>query len=305
MNVLEIRDLHKQFGSHKVIDGVSIDVPKNSIYGFLGQNGAGKTTTMNMIVGLLAADSGSIRVCGKEVKYGETKINATIGYLPDVPSFYGYMKPLEYLKMCGEISGMKADKITCRSKELIKLVGLEEVNRKIGGFSRGMKQRLGVAQALLHEPQLLICDEPTSALDPLGRKELLDILKQVKQQTTVLFSTHILSDVESICDEIAILHQGRIVMSGNLEELKVRHSDNVITMSFFAEEEQNSYTEGLLSVAGVKDIETKDRICHIQVEDMKETGKLLLKRAVDKKLSLQCYEVQEPSLEKMFLEVIK
>src|SRR5690554_2869502 len=193
-------------------------VAQNSVFGFVGQNGAGKTTTMKIILGLLKADGGSITVCGEKVSYGDTKTNRHIGFLPDVPEFYGYMRPKEYLKLCGEITGLSAQAIRNRSEELLALVGLKDVNRRIGGFSRGMKQRLGIAQALLNEPRLLICDEPTSALDPIGRKQILDILATVRGKTTVIFSTHILSDVERICDHIGILHHGKIILSGTMQE---------------------------------------------------------------------------------------
>lgn len=212
MGILEIRNISKSFGDNKVLDGLSFSVPENSIFGFVGQNGAGKTTTMKMILGLLKADSGSISVCGEKVSFGQTKTNRDIGYLPDVPEFYSYMRPKEYLKLCGEITGLPNEKIKARSEELLTLVGLQGINKKIGGFSRGMKQRLGIAQALLNEPRLLICDEPTSALDPLGRKEILDILQQVKGKTTVIFSTRILSDVERVCDQVAVLHKGKLAL---------------------------------------------------------------------------------------------
>jgi ABC-type multidrug transport system, ATPase component len=142
---------------------------------------------MKIILGLLKADSGSVTVCGEKVTYGETKTNRNIGFVPDVPEFYGYMNPMEYLKLCGEITGLPKNKIKSRSEELLELVGLKDEKRKIGQFSRGMKQRLGIAQALLNEPKLLICDEPTSALDPIGRKEILDILLAAKGKTTIVF----------------------------------------------------------------------------------------------------------------------
>src|SRR5690606_30013665 len=124
-------------------------------------NGAGKTTTMKMVVGLLKPDAGEIFVCGEKVSYGETKTNRNIGYLPDVPEFYGYLRPMEYLKLCGQITGMSGKETREKSEEMLSLVGLADAKRKIGGFSHGMKQRLGIAQALLNEPKLLICDEPT------------------------------------------------------------------------------------------------------------------------------------------------
>ena len=173
MNVLTIQNLSKSFGKQKIIDGLSMSVPEGSVFGFIGKNGAGKTTTMKMVLGLLQPDSGNIFVCNEPVRFGQTKTNQYIGYLPDVPEFYNYMTPINYLTLCGEVIGLSKTEITQRGQELLTLVGLDGVTKQIGGFSRGMKQRLGIAQALLTKPRLLICDEPTSALDPAGRKEIL------------------------------------------------------------------------------------------------------------------------------------
>lgn len=218
--MLTISHVSKAFGGKQVLKDLSFCVKENSIYGFIGENGAGKTTTMKMILGLLRADEGEIQVNGEKVCYGQNRTNRFIGYVPDVPAFYSYMTPMEYLTFCGELTGMPAGEIKEKAQNLLELVGLGDVKKRIHGFSRGMKQRLGIAQALLHEPKLLICDEPTSALDPAGRKEILDILKAVKERTTVIFSTHILSDVEKICDEIGFLHDGHIVLSGTMDEIK-------------------------------------------------------------------------------------
>jgi ABC-2 type transport system ATP-binding protein len=223
-----------------VLDDVSFEVSKGSIFGFIGANGAGKTTTMKLILGLLAPDGGDIYVCGEKVRFGSSETNRHIGYLPDVPEYYNYLRPREYLKLCGEITGMPAKFIKSRSDELLQLVGLT-TNKKIGGFSQGMKQRLGVAQALLNEPKLLICDEPTSALDPVGRKDILDILCEIKGETTVVFSTHILSDVERICDSVAVLGKGKIVLNGSLSELKALHSDSDATINFASKADREKF----------------------------------------------------------------
>jgi ABC-2 type transport system ATP-binding protein len=227
---LSVKNLRIRYGAIEAVKGIDIDVPEGSVVALLGANGAGKTTTMNMALGFLEIDSGEIIACGEKVSYGKTIKN--IGYLPDVPEFYNYMRPSEYLLLCGELSGMPKPKIKERSRELLELVGLSKANRKIGGFSRGMKQRLGIAQALLNSPKLLICDEPTSALDPKGRKEILDILQQVKGETTVIFSTHILSDVERICDHIAVIDKGRIVLESAMSELKYQCKSKTITLEF-------------------------------------------------------------------------
>lgn len=223
MNMLEIRNLKKRFGTKQVLKDVTFSVPEHSVFGFVGQNGAGKTTTMKTILGLMKADEGEIFVNGKKVVYGNTETNQYIGYLPDVPEYYDYMTPYEYLEFCGKITGMDKAMLKSRIEEMLKLVGLANEKHRIKGFSRGMKQRLGIAQALLNKPKLLICDEPTSALDPVGRKEILDVLVAAKEDTTVIFSTHILSDVEKICDEIAFLNNGEIVLRGTMQEVRSTH----------------------------------------------------------------------------------
>ena len=223
MDMLQITGLHKRFGDKAVLKGLDLAVPEHSIFGFIGKNGAGKTTTMKAILGFLKADAGGILVNGEPVVYGQTSTNRHIGYLPDVPAFYPFMTAPEYLRFCGEISGMDKSICESRCRELLALVGLEGEKHRIKGFSRGMKQRLGIAQALLNQPKLLICDEPTSALDPAGRKEILDILLSVREQTTVLFSTHILSDVERICTDVAFLEGGIIRLSGPLSQLKASY----------------------------------------------------------------------------------
>ena len=291
-NVLEIRNLSKSFGTNKVIDSISFDVPKGCIFGFIGANGAGKTTTMNMILGFLESDSGEIIVCGEKVSFGKTVKG--IGYLPDIPEFYNYMRPKEYLSLCGELLGMPKAEIKSDSEKLLGLVGLSEANRKIGGFSRGMKQRLGIAQALLGNPKLLICDEPTSALDPVGRKEILDILTEVKGQTTVIFSTHILSDVERVCDRAAILHDGKIALSGTLLELKKRHTD-----SYGVEFSDNSSAEAFAAALKPESVSISSNT--VVVKDI--DGESLIVILAEKKLTPLKFELLEPTLENLYLEV--
>ncbi|MDR2156250.1 MAG: ABC transporter ATP-binding protein [Clostridiales Family XIII bacterium] len=232
MNALDLRSVSKSFGGKRVLDDMSFSVPEHCVFGFVGTNGAGKTTTMKMILGLLKADCGEIDVYGERVSFGATKTNRLIGYLPDVPEFYGYMRPKQYLGLCAEIAGLDEKSAQPRIAELLDLVGLSDANRKIGGFSRGMKQRLGVAQALIGDPKLLICDEPTSALDPVGRKEILDILRKIKAKTTVVFSTHILSDVERICDRVAVLNKGKIVLESAMGDLKLQEKSTSFTFEF-------------------------------------------------------------------------
>ncbi|MDR0221095.1 MAG: ABC transporter ATP-binding protein [Lachnospiraceae bacterium] len=291
-NILEINNLQKSFGEVKVLEGLSFTVPADSIFGFVGVNGAGKTTTMRMVLGLLERDGGEITLGGEPVSYGKTV--AHVGYLPDIPEFYPYMKPMEYLTLCGEIAGMPRERIGERGRELLELVGLK-AKRKIGGFSRGMKQRLGIAQALLNEPKLLICDEPTSALDPMGRKEILDILLAVKGQTTVIFSTHILSDVERICDRVVFLHEGKAVLEGTLAQMKQRRADS------YALEFADPGSAAKLAAGFANAVAESGNTVTVKNTD----GAKIIKTLAEKKLTPIKFELLEPTLEDLFLEVVK
>lgn len=305
MDILEVKNLKKSFNGHAVIRDLSFQVPEHSVFGFLGENGAGKTTTMKMILGLLQPDAGEIRIAGNRVSYGETKTNRMIGYLPDVPEFYNYMRAKEYLKLCGEVSGMPAKKILEKSGELLEIVGLKDVKQKIGGYSRGMKQRLGIAQALLNDPKLLLCDEPTSALDPVGRKEILDILSVVKSQMTVVFSTHILSDVERICDRVAVLHDGELALCGGLEELKSGHKRDEMILELMNEEDAKKVQGMLRLTDGITDVNRSRLSLTIRVQDVQKSGFQILALILKEQIQVLKYEVQEPNLETLFMEVVK
>lgn len=297
MDMLRITDLHKRFGDKVVLDGLDLTVPEHSIFGFIGKNGAGKTTTMKMILGLLPADSGEISVGGEKVVYGQTGTNRMIGYLPDVPEFYSFMTAVEYLRFCGEITGVDKTEIGKRSGELLELVGLGDERHRIKGFSRGMKQRLGIAQALLNRPKLLICDEPTSALDPVGRKEILDILLMAREQTTILFSTHILSDVERICTDVAFLHNGVVSVQGKLSDIKTTYR----TERYFLEPEREEDVRLLLQYFGSMEPE-KGRGVSFCEEDHSVSE--VLRFVADRNMPLIKIERMEPSLESLFMEVV-
>ncbi len=296
MDVLAIQNLKKSFGSKEVLCGLDLSVPEHSVFGFIGKNGAGKTTAMKAILGLLKPDSGEIRVMGERVRFGQTDTNRYIGYLPDVPEFYSYMTPLEYLNLCGEVSRMEKTDIVTRSKELLELVGLGQERRRIKGFSRGMKQRLGIAQALLNRPKLLICDEPTSALDPVGRKEILDILLAAREQTTVLFSTHILSDVERICTEAAFLNNGKIAMQGTIAELRSKRSSD----GFIIETEQSGAADTLVKVFG--DLQRTEQNALV-FQGSEDRFFAIMRYVAENRMAVQRIERIEPTLESLFLEV--
>lgn len=299
MDMLTLSHVSKRFGSRQIIDDLSFQVPENTIYGFIGENGAGKTTTMKMILGLYPVDEGVIQVNGEKVTYGQTKTNRHIGYLPDVPEFYSYMTPTEYLKLCGDITGLSGKQLKSRISELLELVGLEKSNtRRIQGFSRGMKQRLGIAQALLNKPKLLICDEPTSALDPIGRKEIIDILQSIKNQTTVIFSTHILSDVERICDEIGLLHNGKLALQGNMEELRKLRRRDGFEIEFYKEEDARKFA---VIYEGCEFISKTQLLYNERAE---EDMAIAMKYLYENHIYPQKIEMREATLESLFMEVV-
>ncbi|UOO37203.1 ABC transporter ATP-binding protein [Oscillospiraceae bacterium CM] len=304
MDILSLRHVSKSFGSLDVIRDLNLTVREHAVYGLIGKNGAGKTTTMKMVLGFLKATAGEITVCGEKVVYGQSKTNRHIGYLPDVPEFYGFMRPMEYLTLCGEISGMTPSDIKRRAGELLECVGLGTVNRKIGGFSRGMKQRLGIAQALLGAPKLLICDEPTSALDPVGRKELLDILQGVRSETAIIFSTHILADVERVCDDIGILDGGRLVLSGRLSEVKNTYRSDCVFIEPAKKESAGQLAEKLALLPDVKSAAAAENGVIAQLQSGGD-ARAILSALVSANLAIVKFEVREPSLEDVFLEVIQ
>lgn len=298
MNILTLEHVSKRFGNREIIKNLSFSVAEHSIYGFIGQNGAGKTTTMKMILGLCTPDKGSIHVNDQLVTYGSNSTNKYIGYLPDVPEFYNYMTPSEYLNLCGEITGLSSSERKKEIPELLHLVGLQDASKKIHGFSRGMKQRLGIAQALLNRPSLLICDEPTSALDPLGRKEILDILLSVKDRTTVIFSTHILSDVERICDNIGLLHNGSIALEGNIHDILKSHETKGFQIEFQDQLALDAFVEHYHP--GTRLNTTLLEYVHGLPSELPQVMQILSEnRLIPKRL-----ELNEPTLESLFMEVI-
>lgn len=298
MDVLRIESLRKRFGNKEVLCGLDLSVPEHSIFGFIGRNGAGKTTTMKAVLGLLRPDGGNIFVMGEQVRFGCSYTNRSIGFLPDVPEFYPYMTPLEYLRLCGEVCGMEKSALEARSRECLAFVGLEGENRRIKGFSRGMKQRLGIAQALLNRPKLLICDEPTSALDPAGRKEILELLCSVREQTTVVFSTHILSDVERICTDVAILSEGKNVMQGSILELRSMCQPNGFLIETRKTEDADSL---LLAFSGLH--KTEQNILAFEGSEAEFFS--VMRYMAENKIPVQKVERLEPTLESLFLEVTK
>jgi ABC-2 type transport system ATP-binding protein len=216
--------------SSTVLSDVSLSVTKGEIFGFLGHNGAGKTTTMKILLGLLRPTSGRVDVLGAPA--GDVATHSKLGYLPEAPYFYDYLTAEEFLEFYGKLAGMSRDAIQSRISILLEQVGLQEAqHRQLRKFSKGMLQRIGLAQALIQDPELVVLDEPMSGLDPMGRKEVRDLILNLREQgKTVFFSTHILSDVEMICDRVGILAKGKMLALGKVEDLVGAHLDQSIEL---------------------------------------------------------------------------
>jgi len=293
---LNLDGVTKSFGSKAALSGLTLSVPEGSVFGFIGRNGAGKTTAMRIAAGLLPAGGGSVSIFGQAVAFGRT--HPGLGYLRDVPEFYGYLTPAEYLSLSGRLTGMNQTDAAQSAKKLLGEVGLDaDSKRRIGGFSRGMKQRLGLAQALIGSPRLLICDEPTSALDPPGRREMLELLEKLRGRATVVFSTHVLSDVERICDRVGVIESGKLVLEGSLSDIKQRYRAGSALISFASPEEAKRFSlergltaDGASVRAGV---------------DSPEKGRELLLAAASSGLNIVRFEMQEPTLEDIFLEAAR
>lgn len=299
MDILTLSHVSKAFGSNKVIDDLSFSVADHEIFGFIGKNGAGKTTTMKMILGLLPYDRGEIVFNGQRVTFGGVKTNRDIGYLPDVPQFYPFMTPREYLKLCGKIRGLSPGENTQRGAELLDFVGLQgAADKRIQGFSRGMSQRLGIAQALLGNPKLLICDEPTSALDPQGRMEVLELMVKAREKATVVFSSHILNDVENICDKIALVHKGKVALYGDMGEIKAQYGNNGFEVEF-DREAQAKILQNLTS--GGQPL--SPTIIYFPKEAPEDMSRILTVLS-ENCLHPQRLEVRKPTLETLFMGVI-
>lgn len=218
---IKIQNLSKVYGTQRAVDDISFEVAKGEIVGFLGPNGAGKSTTMKILTGYLPATDGSAEVNGFDVKTSPMQVKSSIGYLPEHNPLYLDMYVREFLKFAGSLYGLKGKTLQIKVAETIEMVGLGlEKHKKIGQLSKGYRQRVGLAQALIHNPDVLILDEPTTGLDPNQLVEIRELIKSVGRNKTVIFSTHIMQEVEAICDRVVIINRGKIVANGTLSELK-------------------------------------------------------------------------------------
>ncbi len=253
MNVA-INGVSKHYGHQKVLDNVSFEVKPGEILGFLGPNGAGKTTTMKIITGYINMDEGDVIVQGKSVKTGETK--SSIGYLPENNPLYLDMPVVDYLRFSAKLQGVTKEKIDQRVREMIRLTGLnKEKHKLIGELSKGYRQRVGLAQALIHDPEILILDEPTTGLDPNQIIEIRELIKELGKEKTVILSTHILPEVEATCDRILIINKGKIVANGSSEDLRQQAEGKNILKLKLEVPDDLAAAEKLRQVPGVIDVQ--------------------------------------------------
>jgi len=302
---LETQQLTKKYKTTLAVNNIDIKVPDGCCCGFLGKNGAGKTTTIKMVVGLIRATSGNVQMMGQPQGFGKQHAASLFGYLPDVPNFYGYMTGEEFLALCAKLCHIPTGEAKTRIKSLLKTVGLDKTRTKISGYSRGMKQRLGIAQAMINNPKIIFMDEPMSALDPMGRRDVSEIISSLKG-TTVIFSTHILADVENVCDYILIIEKGKLVAQDTMANLRRRHSENTAKIRFFAENDATAFyakaqEAGLAVERQEIPLELLLNAADGQLESLSRTATGIIHA---NGLAVESYAAHTPSLESIFYKEI-
>lgn len=300
MSLLEVSELGKRFGTNAAVEGLSFNISQGRCMALLGPNGAGKTTTLKMLSGLMEPSSGTIRFIDET----RTDIRESIGYLPQYPSFFNWMSGKEFLEFTARLARMSSKAAVSRADELLERVGLKAAaKRKIGGYSGGMKQRLGLAQAIIHRPKLLILDEPVSALDPQGRREVMELLREMKRETTVLFSTHVLHDAEEISDDVIIMDRGRIVVEGDLQQLMRNHQKPQIQIK--VANARPEWIQGLQSRPFVKDLDFVLGRITLQVTSIPEARHSLFQEIADLGIEVESFEIGLTSLEDLFMKAVQ
>jgi ABC-2 type transport system ATP-binding protein len=301
------RGLSKRFGSVVALDALDLDVPRGSIFGLLGPNGAGKTTTIRILTGLARASAGSASVAGVDVADDRPEVRRRMGYLDQDPRFYGWMKGRELLELVGRLAGLDGPALRSRVATTLERTGLADGGeRRIGTYSGGMRQRLGIAQAVLHEPELLILDEPVSSLDPEGRRDLLELIEGLRGQATVVVSTHVLADVERICDRVAILDRGRLVTEGPLAELLEAHARPIFELvpAPGQGEEVAALAARLRAAPWATSVDLAAGTLRVTVSDAGAAAREILPLVVASGVVLSSFEQARPTLEDVFLELV-
>lgn len=294
---IEVKNLLKVYGEQKAVSNISFKVDRGEIVGFLGPNGAGKSTTMKIITGYLRQTGGEAFVCGINVAEEPLDIKKKIGYLPESNALYYEMYVREYLGFVAEVH--KVENPTAKIESVIELTGLKiESKKKIGQLSKGYKQRVGLAAALIHDPEVLILDEPTSGLDPNQIIEIREVIKKQGQNKTVLFSSHILQEVEAMCDRVIIINKGNIVADDKLSNLRKAGSNQQTVKVEFKESINTDLIKNLAAVSTVSN--NQPAVFNIQCSDAEVVKKQLLQLAIDNNLNIVSLQSEKQSLEEVF-----
>ncbi|MEA3450179.1 MAG: ATP-binding cassette domain-containing protein [Patescibacteria group bacterium] len=310
--MIEIKNLCKNFGANKILDDLSFSVKKGEILGFLGPNGAGKSSTMKIITGFWTPTKGSVEIDGQDVLTHSMETRAKIGYLPENVPLYDDMRVYEYLKFVAEIRGIEKDAIKKRIKEVIGDCGLANVIRKpIDELSKGYRQRVGLAQAIMHEPDILILDEPTTGLDPNQIVEIRDLIKKIGKEKTVIFSTHILSEVSATCDHAIIINNGKIVSEGKPDELAKTVGGKESVYLKVKGQSKEAIEKALKEIEKIDSFELKDKEegnifgFSILVKDGADIREDLSKKIYQNNWSIYEIRRKKASLEDIFRELTK
>lgn len=301
-----IENLTKRFGNQKAVDNISLKVSTGEILGFLGPNGAGKTTTMKIITNFISADEGKVYIGGKLVDDDPQAIKKHIGYLPENNPLYQEMPVIDYLEFCARLHNIDKDRIDRRVVEMIRITGLDrEKHKKIGELSKGYRQRVGLAQAMIHDPEILILDEPTSGLDPNQIVEIRKLIKELGREKTVILSTHILPEVEATCDRIFIINKGRLVADGTSENLRRQAQGSDIVKVRIEDGDADQIFKSLKEIMSVSMVNFTDRHTNrFEVHCKAETAKReIFNLCVSKKWVLTEMTPYETKLEDIFREL--
>lgn len=303
--MIEVENLTKSFGPNRAVDGISFKISSGEVVGFLGPNGAGKTTAMRMITSYLAKDSGSVTVAGYDVAEDSYEVRKNIGYLPESAPLYLDLEVLEHLKFAAAIRKVPGARRMARIKEIVLACGLSEVlTRKVGFLSKGYRQRVGLAQSMIHDPEILILDEPTTGLDPNQIVEIRDLIKSIGIEKTVILSTHILPEVQSTCNRVLIIDKGRIVADGEPEQLASRISGGVsceVTFKGGTEEIEKALAEApFIQSFQMKTEDAEQASYTLLGEGKEEIAEKVFHLAVEKKFILTELRREVASLESVF-----
>jgi ABC-2 type transport system ATP-binding protein len=306
MPAIRLENLSRRYGSVRALDGLSLEVPDGSVFGFLGPNGAGKTTTLRILTGLAHASGGHAWLAGHEVGRETAAISRLFGYLPEEPALYTYLTPTELLIYIAGIFGIPSAQRAARAQELLQQVGLSAAaKRGIGGFSHGMRQRLGIAQALVNRPQVLLLDEPVSALDPVGRLEVLELIEGLRSSCTVLLCSHILADVERVCDTVAIIDHGRLLVQARQQDLLARYALPLLELVCEPSPVFEAWLATLRAQTWLDNLTVNGTQLRLSVNDLDAAKRELLPSALQAGLVITRYQVVTPTLEDVFMRLVK